>query len=276
MTPFPATDSPTALVDERGHGAPLVLVPGGLTGWLSWKPHAEELARERRVIRTQLVSVDLGLRGEPLPEGYSLATESAALLRALDGLQVDRADLVGWSYGGGIALDVALHHPDRVRSLTVIEPGSVWILRATGRLTDDAKAFVRNMEQYRVGEITEDRLAGFLLDAGLAPNGVDPRTHAQWGVWYQHRNSLRGGAAVNEHDDDLAGLEALDRPVLAFKGGGSPPFMREIVELLGTHVPNARVEELPGGHGLHIVSMERFLDILRAFLLNVDAGGKIV
>jgi pimeloyl-ACP methyl ester carboxylesterase len=44
-------------------GDPVVLVPGGLTGWLSWKPHAERLARTRRVVRVQLLPVELGLTG---------------------------------------------------------------------------------------------------------------------------------------------------------------------------------------------------------------------
>jgi len=38
-----------------GEGSPIVLVPGGLTGWLSWEPHAERLARTRRVARVQLL-----------------------------------------------------------------------------------------------------------------------------------------------------------------------------------------------------------------------------
>ena len=48
-----------------GAGDPLVLVPGGLTGWISWKGHAETLSVEYRVTRVQLLNVDLGLRGEP-------------------------------------------------------------------------------------------------------------------------------------------------------------------------------------------------------------------
>jgi hypothetical protein len=39
--------------DVKGEGEPLVLVPGGLTGWLSWIPHAERLAATRKTIRVQ-------------------------------------------------------------------------------------------------------------------------------------------------------------------------------------------------------------------------------
>ena len=39
----------------------IVLVPGGLSGWASWKPHAEILSKRHRVIRVQLLN---GGRGE--------------------------------------------------------------------------------------------------------------------------------------------------------------------------------------------------------------------
>ena len=69
---------------EHGTGEPLVLVPGGLTGWRSWVPHAEALAPSRRVIRVQLRNVELGLEGAPLPPGYTLDHEVRALARTLD------------------------------------------------------------------------------------------------------------------------------------------------------------------------------------------------
>jgi hypothetical protein len=47
--------------EVTGQGRPLVLVPGGLTGWLSWKPHAERLSNDHKVVRVQLLTVDMGL-----------------------------------------------------------------------------------------------------------------------------------------------------------------------------------------------------------------------
>jgi hypothetical protein len=37
--------------DVKGEGEPIVLVPGGLTGWLSWIPHQERLSGRYRAIR---------------------------------------------------------------------------------------------------------------------------------------------------------------------------------------------------------------------------------
>src|SRR5260221_2370205 len=86
--------------DMKGQGAPLVLVGGGLTGWLSWEPHQTRLAPTRKVVRAQLLSVQYGLEGRPLPEDYSVDMESRALSAAIDELGfAGPVDLVAWSYG---------------------------------------------------------------------------------------------------------------------------------------------------------------------------------
>lgn len=108
--------------DTSGNGEPLVLVPGGLTSWLSWWPHAEALSASRRVTRLQLLNVELSLSEDSLPPTYSVEYEVAALGRTLDKLGIEQADFASWSYGAFIALSYALRHPDRVRSLTLIEP----------------------------------------------------------------------------------------------------------------------------------------------------------
>jgi hypothetical protein len=55
-------------VDVAGEGEPLVLIPGGITGWLSWIPHQERLNHRYRVIRLQPVHNELdsaSIRGDP-------------------------------------------------------------------------------------------------------------------------------------------------------------------------------------------------------------------
>src|SRR5262245_11475161 len=113
-----------APIEDRGHGEPpMLLVGGGLTGWLSWERAQAQLAAERRVLRAQLVGVQAGLDGAPLPADYSVRLESQAIGAALDAVAPGPAvDLVAWSYGGLVSLDLALERPERVRTLTLIEP----------------------------------------------------------------------------------------------------------------------------------------------------------
>src|SRR5690606_35776199 len=78
---------------------------GRLTGWLSWTPHQERLETTRRVTRAQPLVVQLGLENRPVPPGYSIEMEGAALAAAVDMLHpTGRVDLVAWSYGGFLTL----------------------------------------------------------------------------------------------------------------------------------------------------------------------------
>jgi pimeloyl-ACP methyl ester carboxylesterase len=262
----------TMKYETVGDGQPVVLVPGGLTGWLSWKPHAERLARARRVVRVQLLAVELGLTGESLPAGYSVRYESEALARAVEHADVDRADFAAWSFGAEISLDYALNNPGRVRTLTLIEPPAVWVLRSRGPLSQDMVEQQQVLARLGPGPISEEQLVWFSHFAGFVPPGVDPRTLPPWPQWFEHRQSLRIQDAPLRHEDSIERVRKFARPVLLFKGGGSASFLHQIVDILGQEFPDAQVAELPGGHGLHIASMDRFLQLLNAFWERKTAG----
>jgi pimeloyl-ACP methyl ester carboxylesterase len=252
--------------DISGSGEPLVLVPGGLTGWLSWIPHAEALAASRKVVRLQLLSVELGLTGAPLPPGYSIDFEAAALGNTLDALGVDQADFAAWSYGAATTLTYAIHHPDRVRSLTLIEPPAVWVLRSRGPLPDQLLEEQRRQQALATDDVSEEQLVWFTHFAGFVPGDVDPRTLPQWPVWFKHRQSLRNGDVVFRHEDSIELVRKIDRPVLLVKGEGSSGFLHDIIDILADEFPHARLVTLPGGHAPHVVSMQAFMQVFEGFL----------
>lgn len=51
--------------DSSGDGDPLILVPGGLTGWISWIPHQDRLSSNRRALRVLPIHNELGSAGKP-------------------------------------------------------------------------------------------------------------------------------------------------------------------------------------------------------------------
>lgn len=251
---------------ESGNGEPLVLVPGSLTGWLSWIPHAETLAASRRVIRVQLHNVALGLTGDPLPPTYSGDYEVTALGKTLDDLAVQQADFACWSFGAAVALSYAIHHPERVRTLTLIEPPAFWVLRSRGPLPQSAlddQTFLRTLS---TDDVTEAQLVQFTHFAGLIPEDMDPRTIPQWDTWYQHRQSLRFGDAPYRHDDDIDLVRQFEKPVLLVSGEGSSPFYRDIIDVLLEELPDARMVAFPRGHAPHILSMRPFMARFTQFL----------
>ena len=161
--------------EVTGSGRPIVFVPGGLTGWASWEPFVKMFSNNRTVIRVQLLGVQFGLENRALPEDYSVKTESGALAATLDSLGYKMpVDVVAWSFGAFTSLDYALDHPNLIRTLTLIEPPAMWVLRVTGKWDDEAQQTADFFETQK-GDITEEMLAEFLLHAGLATPGQDPR-----------------------------------------------------------------------------------------------------
>ena len=104
-------------VEEQGSGKPLVLLHGGIVASEAFGPNIAALAATRRVIAIHLQGhghtpdVDRPLRFE------SLADDVAAVIRAL---HLGKADLLGHSFGGGVALQTAIRHPDVVDRLIVV------------------------------------------------------------------------------------------------------------------------------------------------------------
>ncbi len=156
---------------EEGAGQPIVMLGGVLSGG-GPSPLTERLASRRRVIRLQHLAAEAGVSGQVVEQGYGIRSERCAMLAAMDRLVGDTpVDVMGYSHGGLIALDFALHHPRRVRSLTLIEPPARWIL------TEEE---LQRPEQRRAAELsmrtkrrlpTESETAAFICNAFRCPAG---------------------------------------------------------------------------------------------------------
>src|SRR5690606_12070751 len=255
--------------EASGAGAPLVFVPGGLTGWLSWIPHAEVLATSRHVIRLQLLAVEWGLSNSPLPQDYSADLEIQALDNTLKTIGIPHADFAAWSYGAEIALSYAIHHPELVRSLTLIEPPAMWVLRSRGPLSNQLLEEQKIMQSFAADRVSEDQLAWFAHFAGFVPREVDPRSLPAWHVWSEHRQSLRIGDAPFRHEDDIEWVRNFQNPVLLLKGQGSAEYYHQILDTLAEAFPNARLETLPAGHAPHIISMAAFMEMFTQFIADI-------
>jgi pimeloyl-ACP methyl ester carboxylesterase len=244
---------------------PVILVPGGLTGMISWDPHAAILSKKRKVIQVQLLNVQWGIENQALPRDYSIKTESEALAHTLNILNISEPfDLVGWSYGAFASLQFALDFPHLVRTLTLIEPPAMWVLRIEGKYPEHIEKTVRFFKQL-TGEISEDMLADFLDHAGFVPSDMVAQQLPQWTQWLPYRNALRNSPAVVNYQDDVKRLQQFDKPTLLVQGGGSSSWLHEIIYDLNKNIPHSRIVEYPGGHAAHIVSMENFMHDLNDF-----------
>jgi pimeloyl-ACP methyl ester carboxylesterase len=254
-------------LDDRGVGDPLVLIPGGLTGWLSWVPHQEHLLDRYRVIRVQPIHNELGSKGVPGDSGYTAQIERESLRLTLDALDLERPNLAAWSAGGLALIEFAIEYPERVRSLTLVEPAAYWVLRRLGERLDEVEQSNGFVHGLFGREVSEDHLATFLRLGGLAEPGEDVRLHPNWSRWAERRTTLSWLSPLLDHPgrsiDDLARIAA---PTLVTKGTNSTPVDRRLVDVLGERLPNAHVREFGGDHAHHLEQIDAFLDALEGHL----------
>jgi pimeloyl-ACP methyl ester carboxylesterase len=102
---------------ERGTGSPVLLIHGLGSSGADWAFQAPALAARHRVIAPDLRGCGASA---PLPRQYSIADYADDLRRLLDRLALDTTDVVGFSFGGAVALELALRDPARVRRLVKI------------------------------------------------------------------------------------------------------------------------------------------------------------
>src|SRR6266576_2401666 len=102
--------------ETRGSGKPLVLLHGGLGAIEMFGPNLPALAKGR-----QLIAVDLQGHGRTADIDRPLSVELMAddIAALIKYLKLDGADLMGYSLGGGVALQTAIRHPEVVRKLVI-------------------------------------------------------------------------------------------------------------------------------------------------------------
>jgi pimeloyl-ACP methyl ester carboxylesterase len=108
---------------DGGSGPPVILLHGfGFGALENWRKQVPAFARGRRMI-----AVDFYWFGNSKPKREVLDARSQAqsIVELLDKLGLPRADFVGMSYGGLVALHVALEHPSRVGRLVLVDTAGI-------------------------------------------------------------------------------------------------------------------------------------------------------
>lgn len=112
--------------DSGGAGAPVLLIHGsgpGVSAWANWRLVMPALAQQARVIAPDMVG--FGYTERPQGFVYSMDAWVRQAVGLLDALGIERTDLVGNSFGGGLSLALAIRHPERVRRLVLMGSAGV-------------------------------------------------------------------------------------------------------------------------------------------------------
>jgi pimeloyl-ACP methyl ester carboxylesterase len=104
--------------EVHGSGEPVVLLHGGfMTITNNWEGWIGELSKTRKVIAVEMQGHG---RTADIPREFSSENHADDVAALIKYLKLPRADLIGYSMGGGVALQVAVRHPDQVRKVVVI------------------------------------------------------------------------------------------------------------------------------------------------------------
>jgi len=268
----------TSDLKTAGTAAPLVALHSSAATGGQWKALAESLAGERAVFTPDLPGYGrAAFRDIAHDDSASLAGDAAAVLRTLTG-KAPAFHLVGHSYGGAVALRIALSQPQRVLSLTLIEPVLFHLLPQGGSDVD--------MRLYRGILGVRDRLRGAVA-AGWPAHGmaafVDFWNGA--GSWdaadselrqrlaTQARAVLRNFTACFAESWQPSDLAKLDMPLLTVTGGLSPTVAGHITDKIVDAARDVTAARLfDAGHMAPLTHASAVNRLIERHIRNAETG----
>lgn len=255
-----------------GAGPPVLLLHAGICDSRMWDPQWEAFAG-----RYQAVRLDFrGFGQTPLAPGRLCHGEDA--IAVMDGHGLERAALVGASFGGRVALELAVARPDRVTALVLVCPGMPdheWSDTVEAYGAEEEAAFERG----DLDTAVEANLRMWVDGPHRAPDAVDPSVRTAVGEmqrcafehWLalpaQAREAVDEEALVPDLGDRLGEISA---PTLILLGELDVDDMHAIAERLSRLIPGARFASI--AQAAHLPSLERPDELNDAVLRFLDGA----
>jgi pimeloyl-ACP methyl ester carboxylesterase len=239
-------------VEEEGSGPAVLFLHGGLGDLRLFEPQARALAGRFRCIR-----YDLRLWGRSEAAGVEFSSIDDAV-GVLDTLGVEQAALVGLSLGGGLAIDVALAHPERTWALVHIA-GGVTGLPVDPYTPEQDAAFEQAL---RSGDV--DVAMRIDLDV-WAPLGADDAMRELWRAT-PDALGIPDGAKPLPRPDAHERLDQIAVPTLVVVPTHDPAGQQEVGATVARRVPGAQLVELESDHYVTLRHADQVNELLLEFL----------
>jgi 3-oxoadipate enol-lactonase len=241
---------------------PVVLIHAGIADRRMWDPQWESLVAARDAVR-----LDLRGFGESTSRPAGPLDNVADVIGTLEDLGITECHVAGASFGGGVAVEVALTRPGLVRSLLLCPPGGSLL----GEMTPDLQRFVdaerAALERDDLDAAADLNVATWVVGPDRTDADVDPAVRDA--VRRMQRNAFEVTASWDDVDEVDLDPPALDRlaeltqPTLVLIGGHDLDTSRRAAGRVCAQAPDAR--RVDWDDVAHLPSMEKpgpFLDLL--------------
>lgn len=256
---------------ELGRGRPLVLLHGLSDSHRTWRRVAHQMSHSHRVLMLDLAGH--GLSGRP-DASYDLGWHAAAVARWIDALGLDDIDLVGHSFGGGVAQYLLLSHHERVRRLGLV---------ATGGMGREVGLGLRLLSIPGSEHVIQPFLGvGTWIALRTVCRDAFSTRAARWQAWANSApGTARAMARTVRGVIDIGGQHRhfLDRaheigrlPPIAIYWGERDPILPVAQAYCASSITGARLTTFPGcGHFPHLEEPDGFAGALATFLDDSEA-----
>lgn len=256
---------------REGRGEPVLLVHGITTHSVLWRDVIPLLAPDHDVVAVDLLGC--GASDKPLDVSYALRDRAERFPALLDALGLDAVHLVGHDLGGGIAQILAVRHPGRLRSVTVVNPVGYdyWPVQPITSLRTPflrqlllaaldlgALSLVVRRAMYHHEKVTPELLAE--LEAPLRSSD-GRRAFAHWARCLDHRDLVEIGGELGR----------IRLPFAVAWGNADPFLTSRIAERLHADVPGSRLARIDTAS--HYVPLDE-PEWLAAVIREVTGGGR--
>lgn len=229
----------------RDDPQPVVLLHGTSASLHTWQGWADAMQAQHRVIRFDMPG--FGLTGPNRDNDYRIETYVRFVITMLDRLGVQHATLGGNSLGGQIAWETAVHHPDRIRALILVDAGGYDFQPASMPI---GFTIARLPVLNNLMEITLPR---GMIESSVRSVYGDPSKVTDELVDRYFELTLRAGnrAALAErfrqglHGQDAPLIRTLRQPTLVLWGGRDHLIPPEWGHRFAQDIPGSRLQVFP-------------------------------
>jgi pimeloyl-ACP methyl ester carboxylesterase len=201
-----------------GQGSPVIFLHGGLANTDYWGNQVPAVAAHHTVILIDSRGHGRTTRDER-PYGYDLMADD--VVAALDALKIPNADVVGWSDGGILGIDLALRHKDRVGKVFAFAANTV------------TSGVVDGVEKNPTFAAYIERAGHEYVEHSATPKEYDAFVDQISKMWADQPNWT---------DDQL---KAIDTPILVVDGDHDEAIKRAHTEYIAATIPHAGLLILP-------------------------------